>query len=268
VRIQRPPLSGAVAVLAMLLITPMAHAGLFTYQFTGQVTAVDNPNGFFTAPATVGAPVSGFFTYTDTPNAGSFSFNPFFTNYLHFRPFGSPPLATELYLTIGGAGVRSSSSSLTNMIVGDNNPVDGFPPFLPVGDTFRYADQLDEISPLFDFSTADLLQFPWGHIFLVDSTGTAFSSQVLPSGLPLAAFNQRYGVIDIFDDDFEETGRLGFRIDSIQAVRAVPEPSTLALLVAGLAAASSTATLRRKMLARPFGTGDAAPDAAANGGGT
>ena len=267
-RIQRLPFSGAVAVLAMLLMTPISRAGSFTYAFTGQVTAVDNPNGFFNAPAAVGAPVSGFFTYTDTPNAGSFSGNPFFTGYLHFRQFGSPPPVTELYLTIGGAGVRSSSSSLTNMIVGDNNPVDGFPPFRPVGDSFRYFDQLDEISPLFDFNTALLAQYPSGSIFLVDSTGTAFSSQVLPSGLPLAAFNQRYGVIDIFDDDFEETGRLGFRIDSIQAVSAVPEPSTLAILVVGLAAASSTATLRRKMLARPFGTGDAAPDAAANGGGT
>jgi len=267
-RIQRAPLIGGAAVLAVLLTAPMSRAAFITYAFTGQVTAVENPNGFFTAPAAVGAPVSGFFTYTDTPNSVPPFIFPFFTNYNHLRSFGSPPLDTELYLTIGGAGVRSSSSSLTNMIVGDNNPVDGFPPFFPVGDSFRYADQLDEISPLFDFSTAFLAQFPSGNIFLVDSTGTAFSSQVLPSGLPLASFNQRYGVINIFDDDFEETGRLGFRIDSIQAVRAVPEPSTLALLLAGLAAASSTATLRRKMLARPFGTGDAAPDAAANGGGT
>jgi len=242
----------------MLLMTPISRAGSFTYAFTGQVTAVDNPNGFFNAPAAVGAPVSGFFTYTDTPNAGSLPVNPFFTGYLHFRQLGSPPPVTELYLTIGGAGVRSSSSSLTNMIVGDNNTVDRFPPFFPVGDSFRYADQLDEISPLFDFSTADLVQFPYGNIFLVDSTGTAFSSQVLPSGLPLAAFDQRYGVIDIFDDNFEETGRLGFRIDSIQQVQPVPEPNTLTLLFTGLAAALSMAALRRIMLTRPLGVRGAA----------
>ena len=89
-RIQRAPLIGGAAVLAVLLTAPMSRAAFITYAFTGQVTAVENPNGFFTAPAAVGAPVSGFFTYTDTPNTNSSSFNPFFTNYTHFRQLGSP----------------------------------------------------------------------------------------------------------------------------------------------------------------------------------
>ncbi len=126
------------------------------------------------------------------------------------------------------------------MIIGDDNPSDSFPPFFPIGDSFRYVDALDGSSALFDFSQAELFQHASGVLFFVDSTGDVFSSQALPSGLPLASFNLMFGLVDIFDDNFEETGRLMFRIESI---RAVPEPGSVTMLCL---TAIALATWRRR----------------------
>jgi hypothetical protein len=173
---------------------------------------------------------------------------PSITFYLHER-FLSP--VTELVLRIGDAEARSSLLSLTNMVVGNDNP--DASPFFPVGDFFRYFDELDRRSPLFDFSAGDLFQFVGGDIVLADSTGSAFTSLDLPHGLPLGAFDQRSGSVRIFDEEGERTGLLEFRIDSI---RAIPEPSSLALLLTGLMA-SSLVGLRRAWLKRQPGAGDA-----------
>jgi hypothetical protein len=224
--LKRLPFNASVAVLVVLVTGPASHAALFTYTFTGEVTEVSNPNGLFTDPAAVGAPVSGSFTYTDNPNQGSFSLNANFTNYSHTE---SPP-DTKLTLSIGGAAVHSSEFSLSNMIVGDGNPADTFPPYFPIGDSFRYSDALDGASTLFDFSQSQQFQSASGSLFLVDSTAVVFDSQALPLVLPLSSFDVRFGLVAISGDNFEETGRLMFRIDS---VRAVPEPATLSLLAVG-----------------------------------
>jgi len=122
------------------------------------------------------------------------------------------------------------------MIVGNDNPIDTFSPYFPVGDSFRYVDTLDSSSALFDFSQAELNQYASGQLFFVDSTGGVFDSQSLPSGLSLSSFDIRFGLVDIFDDNFEGTGRLTFRIDS---VRAVPEPgAAMMLCVAAIALAT------------------------------
>ncbi len=211
------------AILAVLLAAPTSNAALFAYSFSGEVTAVSNPLGLFASPAVVGAPVTGSFTYTDVPNQGSFSFNANFTNYSH----AETPAVTSLVLSIGGATVTSSEFSLSNIIIGNDNPADTFPPFFPIGDSFRYLDSLDSVSSLFDFSQSELFHYATGMLFVADSTGGAFGSQALPSGLPLASFNNRFGVVDITDDNFGESGSLTFRIDSIQAV---PEPAGMMLL--------------------------------------
>jgi hypothetical protein len=230
----RPFSIGGIAILAALLAASTSHAALFRYSFAGEVTEVENPNGFFTGVGAVGAQVSGSFTYTDNPNGSPFSFNPNFTNYTH-QAF---PVDTQILLNIDGVEVHSSIFSLTNMIVGDGNLADGFPPFFPVGDSFRYSDSLDSSSALFDFSQADFAQFANVGVFLVDSSGEVFDSQALPSGLPLSAFDDRYGVVDIYDDNFEATGKLIFRVDSI---RLVPESSTYLLLLTGTAALAAFA---------------------------
>jgi hypothetical protein len=233
--------SAAVAggvLLCVLSVAGRAAGADYTYAFTGQVTAVENPNGFFTAPAVVGAPVAGSFTYTDTPDNPPFSPNPSFTNYLNGG--SGEPQTTGIVLSVGGAEARSGPSSLANMIVGDNNAADTFPPFFPVGDSFRYQDSLDRASPLFDFPAAELFQSPYAVVFLTDPAGTAFGSQALPSGLPLSGLGSRSGIIYIDDDNFETTGRLSFRIDSI---RAVPEPVAPTLLAA---AGLGLATRRRR----------------------
>ncbi len=210
-------------VLASSFATPAAQANLFTYNFTGEVTDVSNPNGLFTGSASVGAAVTGSFTYTDSPNQGSFAFNDNFTNYSHTET----PADTRMVLTVGGAAVHSSAASLSNMIIGNGNPSDEFPPYFPIGDSFRYVDTLDDSSTLFDFSQAELFQSASGSLFFVDSTGDLFDSQALPSGLAVSSFDSRFGLVIITDDNFEETGRLTFRIDSVQAV---PEASTAAML--------------------------------------
>ena len=125
------------------------------------------------------------------------------------------------------------------MIVGDNNASDPFPPFFPVGDSFRHQDLLDPSSALFGFSAAEFFQSPFAAVFLADPSGTTFDSQALPAGLPLSSLGSRSGIVQIDDDNFETTGRLSFRIDSI---RAVPEPAATALV----AAASLGLALRRR----------------------
>ncbi|MDZ4784391.1 MAG: PEP-CTERM sorting domain-containing protein [Planctomycetia bacterium] len=231
--------SGSAAVLALLLAGPESHAAFFTYQFSGQVTEVDNPNGFFTDVAAVGAPVSGAFTYTDSPNGSPFSLNPNFTNYTHQE---SPP-DTGIVLIFNDIEAHASEFSLTNMIVGNDNLDDFFPPFFPPGDSFRYGDSLDGTSALFDFSQAEFFQFANAGLFLADSSSEAFDSQDLPSGLPLSAFDGRYGLVDIYDDNFEATGKLVFQIDSI---RAVPEPSTYVLATIGLFGMASVIRQRKR----------------------
>ena len=42
--------------VAVLLATSASQAALFTYNFTGQVTEISDPNGLFTSPGAVGAP--------------------------------------------------------------------------------------------------------------------------------------------------------------------------------------------------------------------
>jgi hypothetical protein len=224
------------AILTVLLATPASQAALFTYAFTGEVTTVSNPNGFFTNAAAVGAPVAGSFTYTTNPNQGPFSINANFTNYSHIET----PADTQLALSIGGAAVHSSEFSLSNMIIGNDNPSDTFPPFFPIGDSFRYLDALDGASTLFDFSQSSQPQSTSGQIFLVDSTGGEFGSQSLPAGLPLSAFDIRFGIVDIYDGNFDGTGRLVFRIDSMGVI---PEPSTATMLCFG---AMTLATRLRK----------------------
>lgn len=222
--VKRPPSLQAAALVALLLAASASQGALFTYSFTGEVTAVSNPIGLFTSPVVVGASVTGSFTYTDSPNQGPFSINDHFTNYSHIET----PADTHLVLSIGGATVLSSEFSLSNMIVGNDNLADAFPPFFPVGDSFRYSDALDLTSTLFDLSQTELNQYASGSLFLVDPAGGVFDSQALPSGLPLSSFDTQFGVVDIFDDNFEETGRLTFRIDTI---RAVPEPGTTTMLL-------------------------------------
>jgi hypothetical protein len=218
----RAALFGVGALLVVPFHAHTSRAELFQFSFTGEVTSVENPSGYLTAPVTVGAPVSGSFSYTDPPIDGSEEFTPFVTFYFHDRAV-SP--VTELVLRVGGVETRSSALSLTNMAVGNDN-ADPMPPFFPAGDFFRYVDELDGGSPLFDFSAASLPQFPFGNIILADSTGTAWTSQDVPHDLPFAAFDQPRGNIMIFDENSELTGRLGFRIDSIQAI---PEPRTVVL---------------------------------------
>lgn len=231
----------ALTAALALLTAPAAPAGFYTYTFTGQVTAVDNPNGFFAAPAAVGAPVSGSFTYTDTPNA-IVAFpppDPYFFSYPNSNEPGSAN-RTGLSLVVGGLTATAPPSSLTDMIVGNDNPTDGL--LRPAGDSFRLADQLSIRSPLFDQAAllnAEFPHFSLASIFLADPAGAAFDSLALPQGgLPLAALTRRYGVIDIFDDEFTPAGQLQFRIDSIQPVAPVPVPPAAALaLVGGLTAA-------------------------------
>ncbi len=220
---------------------PGAQAGFFTYNFTGTVTSVDNAGGFFAPPAAVGAPVTGSFTYTDTPNLMPSSFNPFFTSYNDFDFFFNPasPPRTGLRLVVGGAAVGTPPDVLGNQLVGNDNPTDTFPPFFPVGDSFRYGGQLDIFtgSPLFDqdaLFNAEFLQFAFGNVFLVDPTGAVFDSQALPvGGLPLSGFTRRYGVINLFDDNFEQTGLLVFEINAITLATPVPVPPTVLLALGG-----------------------------------
>lgn len=220
-------LAPSVLLGIVLLSAPASQAATFTYAFTGEVTVVENPNGFFADAAAVGAPVIGSFTYTDSPNQGPFAIDASFTNYTHFKDSADP----ELILTIGGLSVVPSDFSVTNMIVGDNNATDTFPPFFPVGDSFRYVDALDGSSALFDVPPESQPQHASGELFLIDSTGGVFGSQALPSGLPLTFFNVRFGIVDLFNDNFEPTGRVTFRIDSLSVV---PEPNSLAICGAAL----------------------------------
>lgn len=220
---QRRPLLRAVALVTVWLAAPASQGALYTYHFGGKVTVVDNPDGFFTYSATVGAPVTGTFTYTDTPDQPPFSVNANFTNHTH----GETPTHPNLTLRIGGAVAHSSEFSISNMIVGNDNTTDTLPPFFPVGDSFRYSDLIDGASTWLDFSQADLFHFANGSLFFIDSTGGAFDSQSLPSGLPLSFFDVRYGIINIYDDNFEETARLTFRIDSVNAV---PEASAVTMI--------------------------------------
>jgi hypothetical protein len=161
---------GVVAALAILLATPASKAALFTYAFTGEVTDVSNPIGLFTGTAVVGAPVTGLFTYTDSNNSVPNSWDDYFTNHGHYNGLQLETPATRLVYNIGGTTVNSYPSLSTQM-VGNDNPSDTYAPFFPVGDSFRYSDQLDIFSPMFDLSVSDLFQYASGVLFFVDSTG-------------------------------------------------------------------------------------------------
>ena len=227
------PITLAIVLLGLSL-TPSRTARADFYAFTGTITSVDDPFGAFSNLATVGAPVSGTFRYSDSADyPDPFQPNPFVTNYVNRRE--DRPQVTGLELIINGAAQRSSPFSTTNLIVG--NDVPGGLPFSPAGDFFRYFDQIPDQygrqDPLVDyarFDAADSFVIPFASITLSDPIGAAFSSQDLPRGLlPLSAFTDRYGEFSFFDGNGEDInyGSIGFRIDTI---RAVPEPGSLTLL--------------------------------------
>jgi hypothetical protein len=223
-----------------LLCTPAATRAQrpVTFEFGGHVTAVEDPLNWFQDTYSVGAPVSGTYTFFDSGYARSSDpTDPGLV--LYEFPAGLNP---DLRVVAGGRTVRTGPTTIAlpfQFIVADNYAG----PFDDPGDTYRVGSPV-AFPDFFRNWAGDPVADPDGNfspytlatLSLQDPTGGALSSLDLPLTPPAAsAFPVRVGRVIIGDGStFEDHAVVTFAIDSLTAV---PEPAALApLALASLAA--------------------------------
>lgn len=208
----------ALGLLALIGV-PAARAEVITFTLTGTVDGVDSPlSGTFS----VGQAFSSTYTFDSTTPprlGGDFNFSVF-------------DALLALSLSIGG---YSASSTAALEIQVDNDPG------LPFHDRYAVVSR-----PSDGLTGPPVAGIPLtGFIIrLDDSTDTVFSdARILPTSLSLSSFDSKRFFLGFADDTTDSlvTGTL----DSI-SVSSVPEPSSVALTVVGLASLSMARRLRRR----------------------
>ncbi len=229
---------GVIAALTGPAVAPAAvRADLITFEFTGQMTSVNDPLGLFNGSYAVGQTVTGSYTFPTTPD----DVIEFGGHRIHLW-FGGP---IDFRVQAGGQELAYDPNSflLPLYLPFQINLFDNVAePFL-TGDGYLFGAQY--LYPDFFASPGHLVLSPEFVIRLTDPTGTALSSLDLPLTPPnVTAFAGREGAIALFDIDASEPlAEARFTLTSLQAV---PEPSTVALLAVGLVALGG-ARLRRAL---------------------
>jgi hypothetical protein len=208
------------AALSITWISALtAEASIVTINFTGTITAVDDPSGFISG-STVGDSFSGSLVYDTSAPIAVPGANPAEYDYL---PTSTPPYASPLGLTF---------------TVGSHT----FDPHYPGAMQIHVQDDLTSSPYPTAFVAVASTQVGSGATLavfgLADSTGTALSSTALPTSLDFSKFDASEfsltnptGGPDIFDGTINGT--------------AVPEPASATLLGIGALAVGAFVLRRR-----------------------
>lgn len=220
-------LYAAVAIAAAAL-SGTATAAVVRYTFTAVVNDlyeydnatsaivhVDSSN-FAGGPVALGNLVQGQFSFnTDAPLSGYQPTPPTTGTYLLYD---LDPSLSSMSFTIGTLGFISGSTlAPLGQVANNASNVSGW-------DVFSYSAS----------KAYDPIMFQSGGISLFDSSGTAFSSPSLPSSLNLSSFSYRQLSAGWLRQADGDQLLLSATLLSLDPVAAVSEPSSHALLAAGL----------------------------------
>lgn len=218
----------------------------YIFRFTGEITSIDDEEGWFNGAFAVGQSVEGSYNVLD----GRFSTGihyadngagtsdvidgTYYTYYLEANDEGLQPAPAHIQIEVGGqvyaTGVSEFRRDLYLVRITDN--ADGS--LGVAGDEFAvqssaaFPDNFNNFldSPQINIPPATLL------LSLRDPGGTAISSFDLPiTAPPLADFQAATGILDISDINGEILALMEFRIVSLIAV---PEPATSVFLLSGV----------------------------------
>ena len=192
-----------------------ANAALLTFQYSGVVTDTyySDKNGFDPNIAHIdgydvlrGYAVGGTLFY-DSSNSLWLTHRLGFNAYL-----GTGSISVEI--SRNGFLFQSSSADNPQFLVGNNSRL------------YNGAD-------FFTFSSFTAFDVPelYATFFLVDSTGSVFSSAALPTELDLSRFSQR--TLTQYFQRGEIESQFTANITSLKLINAVPEPSSALLLLLG-----------------------------------
>jgi len=151
------------AVCFCALSTPPAEATLITIAIEAEIDSVSDPYNFFEGNIKVGDIIKGTYSYdTSTPDSSPSSVSGFYWHY-------NPPAGISL--TAGGLNFKNNPSSVDFLVHLVNDNQQG-------GDVY-------ELSSYNNLTLANIPSIE--HIFwiLEDSTGSALSSDALPTAAPI-----------------------------------------------------------------------------------
>ena len=214
-------------VAALLLALPAVSQALpITYEFSGTVTFTSDPLGFDHGVG-AGSAFSGSFTFDDAV-APAFTGADYAT---YLELISSFDVAFDgLAFTRAALPVGPSSPQTSEAQVSNNRWQDG-------ADGFNFQSALAPV--VSDPSSA--LFFRNAQFMGVSSINTTFTDTSLPTALDPAAFNYVPLMLSVTyqlwnsPSEFVSNGQIAGQVTSVRAIStSVPEPSVLALMVAGL----------------------------------
>ncbi|MGA2916207.1 MAG: PEP-CTERM sorting domain-containing protein [Sedimentisphaerales bacterium] len=207
-RLLKIRISVLAAILLCCICLPV-QADLITIGLTGKIIRADDPQNVFGGQIQWGDTVTGTYTY-DTSTPDSEPLDPSAGVYWHYNtPCG-------VSVTINNFIFQTNPNNIRFKVgIGDNYP--------SFGDIYNFISYNN--SPLPNGTSIDTIVWQ-----ITDSTGTALSSDALPTTAPnLDDWNMDYGL--------SITGPRGWdyllRAD-ITSVMLIPEPTTLLLLAFGI----------------------------------
>lgn len=227
----------ALAVLASAALSASAQATEYTVAVGGTISSVSDQNNWFNNSLQVGAPATGTYNFFDAGYERQNDPESSFYRY-HISPngFGFPVLPAKFHLDTGGHAYETAPSFFFYGIRVTNNNTG---PFEPAGDGYlvqsplpfpaHFNDLVGDPTLDPDFNFFPILGMT---LRLTDSTGTVYTNTDLPLTAPdLSRFTSATGTIFIADGNGEPNyAEATFQITSLQLV---PEPTTLAVVIAG-----------------------------------
>ena len=229
------------ASVVLVAIAPVAKAqNPVTFNFTGEITSVDDSLGWFNHTYSIGQKITGSYTFFDSGYATVMSGDPNETFYRFAYGANSqniPITNPKFSVKAGGREIVRDTfpSAFYYGIDTWNNDLNTYP---SVGDGYRVQSPIAFPSFFTDFS-GDPVEDPDGNFFpvsiagfrLADPTGIALNSIGLPLTPPnISVFSQNRGFIVIADGNGEaDYATALFRVTSLTA--AVPEPGSIAFLL-------------------------------------